>query len=419
MILARKSNLPAGLSSKPGDMTVEKLVNPNLRKFMVGLHKLEGEEEKSDQHLCFHIKDLTPSLQNFKFQAIYDFFGELACSSLVKKLDPLADFFTGILGLLLVQVDEFLGRKAVPAKTTIIWPSNFSLRNFESVFLHKAPKKEMKFRSGSMPALPACSLFEWIPVVEQLLVSEEKLANLKGGSNTSLGGLIKPCKKAAELQALQSGSSKTAQVGPILDTLYKNFDSIFKLEQSLESSKHWSGTEPVMKRLKEFAQACLLRHSRVYESLLKVATNEVEEAYSALREKVADKDSESPLLKELLDNSLDQGQVVDRLGNTPDKFFGAVQEQFADFVYTACSKILMLKTLLQQCVSKVGFACGHQCLQLEQQHGKAKATCATAESALRLLVHKKHIFAVEMVLADMIVPSQPYVSCLFSNVRKR
>jgi len=150
---------------KPENLTLNMLFSSSPRKFLMSLHKLEAEEQKSS----WSIKQFFSSLQEFSYGKMCAYFAGVSASVLAKTLGPVHNFLSGVLGCVL-----FLNRKAVPGKSSIEWPAGLSHQGFEEIIFSKVPSQELSFPSGKIAALPACLRCTWPPLVDALLSGGEQ-----------------------------------------------------------------------------------------------------------------------------------------------------------------------------------------------------------------------------------------------------
>ena len=312
------------------EVSLNDLCNTAVTGFLQFLQEAEEfEKNTKNQGLVWRIADWGERLKDISLDKTYEFFGGLACSVLQAKYQEYHNFLTGVIGLTLVPVDQFLRREAVPrsdkGQGAFDWPKGFGMQTFFAVYLaNVSTKKHLKFLSGEVPMASSCLLFEAVPLVDAVLTLSEQMSGAK--DKKTLGQSFQACEKPQEFK--QASSEHL----PFLDSA---LDSIPKMLQM---------TTAFQKRILDPQWKDLSKSDH------EDAVSETDEALTVLA-KIAEDNSEGPMsvLLNLQLEGLSSGNPSGRL-QQPEDHFRALSETAADLVYLMCSRM----TTLESFVAKLG-----------------------------------------------------------------
>lgn len=407
-------------SASKTSVTLAELCSASVVGFLEFFHAVESEESAPTDAAGFRwkIQNLGPLLQNFDLKKTYGFFADLACEVLTQKYKAYHNFLTGVIGCILVPVDQFFNRNAIPVASVsdagFEWPKSFGLNRFFATYLKRNPKKEIKFASGAVSVVASCLLFEGIPMANALINLDSQLDTAR--KSKSLTVKFKDATQSLELKTAQSESlgliAKHVKQIPAILELLANF------KKTLEHDQWKTLSEQDRGRIELFTAVCGRMCLGFVELCADCISKDIGEAFEYVlatvqlecKGKSSEGSSHSLTMLDFVNGILEalQGEKPRERLASPKSYFHLLAEPVADRVYLMCSKIVGYEKFLHQFTEDLKKNKDYAESMVDSKHQTEKALASLGD-----MISKGGLCKAKHILADLIVTCFAVVNLCF------
>ena len=218
----------------------------------------------------------------------------------------------------------------------------------------------------------------------------------------TLSSMIKSFTKGkSKLDELKSSTSgQLSQLDSLLDLCLKTSAMIGTLEKQIHECT-WKNLFKEFERIQQVGNICAKRLEASLLTIVQLVSEEIKASFESVATEAKELNGSSSestvrMLIDKISSQVDRNETKDRLGETPDNFFGAIVEPESDFVYLARSRIVSLRALFVKCKDKMHTLAESLVARIE------KAEAMNAVELFQTEMEQGALFKASLILADLV-----------------